>query len=467
MINNLSKQKSSLRLRFYLNTLVKSNIKDKDVARRAFVLNVLLIGSLLLSVIASVTSWIQAYTQNNLFRFESLQNTIIVVFFLLGYLLSRAGYSKIISYVFIFFYLALNIEASYRWGAILPQSILTYALIVVMSGILVNSKFAFIITTIVSGVLLILTHIQSHNYVQQMLLSASIRDGVVFSITLYIIAIVSWLFNREGEAALKRARISDRELQKERDSLAIKVEEKTRELRQEQTEKIVQLYKFAEFGKSASAFLHDLSNSVNLVAANLKQLEDNKNNLQDMKTFVSRAKIGTKRLETFISMTRKQVHNQDFLEYFFVDYEISQAIEILKYKAKKANVEVIFNSDTKIRTYGNTIKFNQFMCNFISNAIDAYDGSRKKVRTVNIKLSAEMQHITIHIIDLGKGITKKTLSKIFVPFFSTKGYRKGTGIGLSISHDIVTKDFNGVIEVDSKPYRGTTFTISFPLREKF
>lgn len=447
-----------------LASFIKPSSVDRDRARREFILHVLTLGSFLLSLIATITSIIKSIGENNLFRTELVQNLLIPFIFLSIYYLSRSGKSKLAAQIFITFYLSTTLYASLIWGASLPQGLLTYSLLVVMSGILISSFFSFFVTAIISTALISLTYFQSYNPPPRASVwtsDVSIMDGIVFSITLFLIALVSWLFNRESEQALKRARASELELKRQRDTLAEKVEEKTKELRIEQSKKIAQLYQFAEFGKLASGIMHDLSNSVQLISANLKQIE-RKNGFQDMHEVIGRANIGVDRLQGFIGAMRKQVNNQDYLDDFSINEEIRQVMQILSYKAKIARVTFDFHADREIRTFGNPIKFHQMLSNLLSNAIDAYDQSRKKKREVLIRVSIESGKIRIQVADSGKGIAPKDLPHIFEPFFTTKGFKKGTGIGLSITHDIVVKEFRGKISVQSKRGMGCIFTVVFP-----
>jgi signal transduction histidine kinase len=66
--------------------------------------------------------------------------------------------------------------------------------------------------------------------------------------------------------------------------------------------------------------------------------------------------------------------------------------------------------------------------------------------------------------DNGLGIPQKVLDKIFQPFFTTKPTGQGTGLGLSLSYDIV-KAHGGEINVETKEGGGTTFTISIPVNQ--
>jgi two-component system, NtrC family, sensor kinase len=70
--------------------------------------------------------------------------------------------------------------------------------------------------------------------------------------------------------------------------------------------------------------------------------------------------------------------------------------------------------------------------------------------------------IEIKVIDNGGGIPQKILDKIFQPFFTTKPTGQGTGLGLSLSYDIV-KAHGGEIKVETKENEGTRFIIQLPV----
>jgi len=71
--------------------------------------------------------------------------------------------------------------------------------------------------------------------------------------------------------------------------------------------------------------------------------------------------------------------------------------------------------------------------------------------------------VEIRVMDNGKGIPQNIMSKIFQPFFTTKPTGEGTGLGLSLTYDIITKQHNGTINVESKEGEGTTFIITLPM----
>jgi signal transduction histidine kinase len=70
--------------------------------------------------------------------------------------------------------------------------------------------------------------------------------------------------------------------------------------------------------------------------------------------------------------------------------------------------------------------------------------------------------VEIVIRDNGTGVPDDVKAKMFNPFFTTKPAGEGTGLGLSLSHDIVVKQHGGTIEVATEPGRFTEFTITLP-----
>ena len=82
--------------------------------------------------------------------------------------------------------------------------------------------------------------------------------------------------------------------------------------------------------------------------------------------------------------------------------------------------------------------------------------------TVTVTTKKEGDKALISITDNGNGIPKKVLDKIFQPFFTTKPTGQGTGLGLSLSYDIV-KAHGGELTVETREGKGTTFTIKLPI----
>lgn len=107
------------------------------------------------------------------------------------------------------------------------------------------------------------------------------------------------------------------------------------------------------------------------------------------------------------------------------------------------------------------------LLNLINNAFYAVNNHRPSGPTYKPKVTLSTQFINDQLIikvkDNGAGMSDKVKAKIFQPFFTTKPTGQGTGLGLSLAYDIITKGHSGKIEVESEEGAGTTFTIKLPV----
>jgi len=83
---------------------------------------------------------------------------------------------------------------------------------------------------------------------------------------------------------------------------------------------------------------------------------------------------------------------------------------------------------------------------------------------VSVSTKRKKDSVEIRIRDNGQGIPKKVIDKIYQPFFTTKPAGQGTGLGLSLSYDIITKEHNGKIDVSTKENEYTEFIIELPVQ---
>lgn len=103
--------------------------------------------------------------------------------------------------------------------------------------------------------------------------------------------------------------------------------------------------------------------------------------------------------------------------------------------------------------------------NIMTNALQAMEDSGGILQvTADIDCQKSRQNARIVISDTGSGIDSTVMDHIFEPFFTTKNVGKGTGMGLSVAHGIITS-LEGEMEVESKPGHGTIFTILLPMAE--
>jgi signal transduction histidine kinase len=124
-------------------------------------------------------------------------------------------------------------------------------------------------------------------------------------------------------------------------------------------------------------------------------------------------------------------------------------------------VEIDIPEDILMHSYPGP--FGQVLANLINNAIlHAFEGrTGGQIRIT--ALFNKPNHTVIEFTDNGVGIDEQHLNRIFDPFFTTKMGRGGSGLGLSISYNIVTTLLNGQISVRSQIGQGTVFSLDLPL----
>lgn len=139
---------------------------------------------------------------------------------------------------------------------------------------------------------------------------------------------------------------------------------------------------------------------------------------------------------------------------------IHDAIGLLKHDVRCKNVKFETELDPElpmIRAVPD--QFHQVMLNFILNAVDATEKTALPV--VRVTTTTEGGVVIVTINDNGSGIPQNLQNRIFEPFFTTKEVGRGTGLGLSVSHNIISS-LGGEIHVDSHA-GDTTFTIRIPV----
>ena len=135
-----------------------------------------------------------------------------------------------------------------------------------------------------------------------------------------------------------------------------------------------------------------------------------------------------------------------------------------------------FNADYQLHFHKNLDKvdivtqdISRVLLNIFNNAFYAVNQKRIQlsessyIPTISVATKQLKDSIEIRIKDNGNGIPENIRQKIFQPFFTTKPTGEGTGLGLSLSYDIVTKGHGGELKVESEEGVGTEFIIYLPL----
>ena len=121
----------------------------------------------------------------------------------------------------------------------------------------------------------------------------------------------------------------------------------------------------------------------------------------------------------------------------------------------RANVVPTLGELPRVRCY--PAQINQVLLNLLLNAAQAMD----RPGEIRVTTVAEGDRVRIEISDNGHGIAPDVLPRIFDPFFTTRGVGEGTGLGLTVAHDVIA-GHGGTIDVASEVGRGTTFTLRLP-----
>jgi signal transduction histidine kinase len=174
---------------------------------------------------------------------------------------------------------------------------------------------------------------------------------------------------------------------------------------------------------------------------------------------IKEIKQSSDRISELVKSVKSYAHGNTVQQHQVDVHEgIENTLTMLSNKLK-GGIEVIReygHNLPEVNTFGSEL--NQVWTNLIDNAVDALDGKGK----IFIRTSRNDQYLIIEIADNGPGIPPEIQSRIFQPFFTTKGVGKGSGLGLDIIHDIVIKKHQGEIKLNSQP-GNTSFQIFLPI----
>ena len=139
---------------------------------------------------------------------------------------------------------------------------------------------------------------------------------------------------------------------------------------------------------------------------------------------------------------------------------IVNTLIILKHKLKNKNIQVVkeFAEVPPIHAYGSEL--NQVWTNLIANAIDAL--AAEGTLTIRTCFDEPSRAAVIDVIDNGSGVPEELQSRIFEPFYTTKGVGEGTGMGLDIVNRIVRQKHRGTVTLTSEPGE-TCFRVRLPV----
>ena len=245
--------------------------------------------------------------------------------------------------------------------------------------------------------------------------------------------------------------------------------------------KLVQSEKMASLGNLAAGVAHEINNPIGAVNSaadvsmravkkidsfinkhkSIEELRENKQFKQALQIVKDNTKLIVaasvrvikivRSLRTFARLDEAKYQSTDIHE------GINSTLMLLQHEIKnRITIDKNYSNVPPILCYPDEL--NQVFMNVLANAAHAISGEG----TICINTFIRENKVFVEIEDTGEGIPPVNISKIFDPGFTTKGVGVGTGLGMSISYNIIQKH-NGEITVESELKRGTKFTLAIPL----
>jgi len=248
-------------------------------------------------------------------------------------------------------------------------------------------------------------------------------------------------------------------------TLEDKVEERTRELRENQAEKIrvteqlIQAEKVAAIGTMASGIGHEINNPLYVILGRAEAILDEKDvsvrneYARDIIKHTRHISAIVKNLSGYIRPTGQ--HESEEID---VHEKLAEALAMAKLTQLDDRIEIRQDFAPVPKIIAKPEEIQQVFFNIIRNGIQAMVG---KKGILEITTSLEDSQVCIRIRDTGTGIRTEHLGKIFDPFFTTKGPDEGEGLGMYIVQKIINK-YDGAITLESEVGKGTTVTVRFP-----
>jgi signal transduction histidine kinase len=450
-----------------LSATLTGSRRGEDDRNRQFILSVILLGLIVLALILDSSILYDQFREGA--AYKGIPFTIfsgLLLIFVALYVLARSGKYVLSSHALIILMFAAIGCTAVSWGPDLPAVLMGFSLLVVVASILINARFGFFISLAASAILLPLGYFEGSGYMaagEWKSQTLHFNDTVVFGSILMLIALISWLANRQIETSLRRARSSESALLLEKSLLEFKMEKRTEELRREQAERISELSRFAEFGSLAAGMIHDLLSPLTALSLQVEDLRGEGDKFAgDTGENLESAIRATRKIESLVMAIRKQLGRKEERELFSPVDEVLSVFELLRYKARRAGIELTIQEISPKKVFGDPAKFHQIISNLVSNAIDAYGESSGGRREVSVRLDEFHGILRLEVEDWGVGIPPEDLGRIFDPFFTTKDLRHGTGMGLPTAKHVAEKSFGGGIRAESSPGKGTTIIVDLP-----
>ena len=249
------------------------------------------------------------------------------------------------------------------------------------------------------------------------------------------------------------------------------VEERTNELKSKDAQ-LIQSAKLASLGEMAAGIAHEINQPltvIKLTATGLlrfiqKGIEiDDKKLSEELRTVDQQIE----RISGIIDHLRTFSRGESDVQKSQVDINdlVRNCFKLIGEQLKLRDIDVVLDLDELPLAMVDSNKLEQVFFNILGNARDAMEGLSSDngyEKMLKVHSFEDDGHLVVSFLDTGGGIPEEIRDKIFEPFFTTKEVGKGTGIGLSISYNIM-KALNGEIGFTVSEGVGTTFHVKIPI----
>jgi PAS domain S-box-containing protein len=214
----------------------------------------------------------------------------------------------------------------------------------------------------------------------------------------------------------------------------------------------------AELGTLASGMAHEIGTPMNVILGRAEYLMDRVKEepvKKGLQTIVAQVERITKVMNQLLAFARRKPPERRPLVLRDI---VDDSLDLFRERLAKSGVTVELALDDHCpAAQADADQMSQVIINLIMNALHAMEDGG----TLRLGLEQEQDWIKLTVGDTGYGIPKDALPKIFEPFYTTKEFGKGTGLGLTVVKGII-EEHHGTITVDSEEGKGTTFTILLP-----
>ena len=266
-----------------------------------------------------------------------------------------------------------------------------------------------------------------------------------------------------------------KELRYLNENLQITIDKKTKELLEKEAI-LNQKAKMAAMGEMIENIAHQWRQPLSVISTISSSLKIKKemNILDDKEFYEALQNINktSQHLSNTIDDFRNFFSPNKEINKFYISELIKKSKDLIKSRFDKFNIKVIENiDDIEILSYQNELF--QVILNLFSNSIDVLSSNEIEDKIIHIKIYQDENNLCIEFLDNGGGIKDEFINRVFEPYFTTKHKSQGTGVGLYMSLQIVTKHLNGEISVKNDTfihnnikYFGAKFTILLPIHPK-